>query len=886
MSSPASAARTAGRRHKITRHSIYLLIGLQILLALVVTIGTLSYLREIRSQALETRLNQMVTSLRSVEEHLTQTLYLVGLTLANLPDLSGYQPGESPQQVQANLEKIQRQMPVLRSLSFADSEGHVLASSVAANVGKTFNPDLLLPVVPVERTHLLRIGAPWQGRDLFDGKPVRAEAPSHTPGGTFFPVMLSLPGKTTIIALASINSDYFLNRIFNNLEMSQLHLSIFDYNANLLFSNDPMMGTEALNLGDEHLEEIKRLEIGQERAGEAHGQAALTAFRTSRIYPLFVVGHTLHASILATLEATTTTIITRVATALLITLLLTGFLTKRLANAYDKEARLREAQQLAASVFKYSNNGIVITDAETRILSVNPAFERISGYRSPEVIGQTPRLLASGKHPKAFYTQMWSSLGEKGEWQGEIINRRKDGNTLTEWLTIVRMQSEHQELVGYFAIFNDLSELRNSEQIIRQLYTAVEQSPSSIIITSLDPVIEYVTPSFSRVTGYSPEEVIGNNPRVLQSKLTPTATYQAMWDTLATGECWEGEFINRRKDGTIYHEQALISPIKSATGEIIRYLAIKNDITERKALEQRLLDAKEAAESSSRAKSEFLANMSHEIRTPLNAIIGMTQLVLDSPLSDEQRSQLTKAQHAAVGLLGILNDILDFSKIEAGKLAFEAIPFNLVSVLNHLRDIFSLTTSEKGIALTLHHDAEVPLSLVGDPLRLTQVLTNLLNNALKFTAHGKIDLRISLADATANTQQSSLQFSVSDTGIGISDSQLAQLFQPFHQGDNTITRTYGGTGLGLTISQRLVTAMGGKITVKSQVGSGSQFNFTLPFPLAEETTTMLLPLTQTPLSHESRPQKAALKGISLLLVEDNPLNQQLFYTLLTRAGVQ
>jgi len=866
-----------GAKRELTRGFVFLLVGLQILLAVVVIAGALLYARQTRGNALEAHMNQVATHVRGVEEHMTQTLYLVGETLANLQELSGYQPGQPIAEAQARLEKIQRQMPVLRSLSFADHHGRIVASSVAANVGRQADLAAMLPQAPVERAHVLRLGTPWEGRDFFDGRPTTPENPVGPRANSFFPLALSLPGDDALVALAAINTDYFLNRLSGGFDRDLQHVAVFDYNGILLLGSESEPQAGSRRADAELLARVKEREIDQWLDGRIRDMDALMAFRASRNYPFFVAGHAGHAAVLAKWREETVATFLAAGIVLLATLMITGLLTVRLLRAYAKENQLREAQRLAASVFEHSNDGILVTGPDTTILSVNPAFERVTGYRADEALGQTPRLLSSGQHDKAFYTRMWQAIDQHGEWQGEIVNRHKDGSILSEWLTILHMRDARGMSRGYIGIFQDISEKRRSEQLIRQLSAAVEQSPSSIVITTTEPAIEYVNPCFTRVTGYALEEVVGQNPRILQSKLTPPETYRAMWDRLTSGEPWEGEFANRRKDGSIYYEHATLAPIRDASGQTVRYLAIKHDITERKRLELELVVAKDAAEASNRAKSEFLANMSHEIRTPMNGIIGMTQLVLDSELSGEQRDLLAKAHGAAESLLGILNDILDFSKIEAGRLEFERIPFNLHAVFDHLRDMFGLMAESKGIALALRHAPETPMHLVGDPTRLTQVLTNLLGNAIKFTDAGWVTLDVRPDGALDADGPVRLRFEVGDTGIGIAPEQLGRLFQAFDQGDSSITRKYGGTGLGLAISQRLVVMMGGRIVVDSAPGKGSRFAFTASFAPAPA------PVEATP--HGVPQRLASLRGIAVLLVEDNPLNQQLTRTLLERAGM-
>jgi signal transduction histidine kinase/CheY-like chemotaxis protein len=301
-------------------------------------------------------------------------------------------------------------------------------------------------------------------------------------------------------------------------------------------------------------------------------------------------------------------------------------------------------------------------------------------------------------------------------------------------------------------------------------------------------------------------------------------------------------------------------------GQPLRATGVSLDISARKAWEQGVADARDAAEAASRAKGDFLANMSHEIRTPMNGILGLTQLCLSTNLDDEQRSYLDMVHASARSLLTVINDVLDFSKIEARKLDIEAVVFHLPQVVRHATAPLAHTAQARALSLLAEVDAELPPWRLGDPGRLRQVLLNLVGNAVKFTERGEVRLRVGrVPEASPDGQNAPgqrLRFSVSDTGIGIAPEQLDSVFEAFSQADTSISRRFGGTGLGLSISARLIALMGGTLQVRSTVGRGSEFWFDLDLAVAEAP-----PLDESPLGADIP------KGLRVLVAEDHPINQ-------------
>lgn len=433
----------------------------------------------------------------------------------------------------------------------------------------------------------------------------------------------------------------------------------------------------------------------------------------------------------------------------------------------------------------------------------------------------------------------------------------------TRWAEINELALEQENMRRQIAeAANDLEAKISSRTLALQKFSsAIEQSPVSVVITDVHGNIEYVNPHFSQLTGYAVSEVMGQNPRMLKSGHTAALIYEEMWQALVSGHFWQGEFINKRKDGSLFNEKAIISPLRNASGEITHYVAVKEDITQMKAKEEELRQALQKADEATQAKSLFLANMSHEIRTPMNAIIGMSYLALKTELSPKQYDYVNKIHNASTSLLGIINEILDYSKIEAGKLQLDPIPFVLDEVMDNVFNLTKTQAHAKGLEFLYHIAPDIPQNLVGDPLRLTQIMTNLINNAVKFTDQGAITIDGRMESKSGT--KAKLRFSVSDTGIGMSPEQSARLFQAFTQADGSTTRKYGGTGLGLTISKRLIEMMDGSIWVNSALGVGSTFTFTVWFERVE----------QNEGKRRIIPEK--LRNRKALVVDDNPAAREI-----------
>ena len=541
-------------------------------------------------------------------------------------------------------------------------------------------------------------------------------------------------------------------------------------------------------------------------------------------------------------------------------------------KAHASEVRYRR-------LFESAKDGILILDAETgMVVDANPFMNQLLGYSHEEFLG---------KHiwELGFLKNVVANKEKFLELQQQDYVRYEDLP-----LESARGQTRHVEFVSNVYLVNnvrvvqcnirDITARKLAENSLRKLSLAVEQSPSSIVITDLDAKIEYANAAFFKATGYSMDEAIGQNPRILHSGKTPKETYADMWAHLARGVVWKGEFINKRKDGSEYTESVLISPVRQPDGSVTHYLAIKEDITQFKRAQEEIYklneeleekvalrtaeleQAKRNAEQANRAKSDFLAAMSHEIRTPMNGVIGMIDVLQQSSLNPQQTEMANIIHDSAFALLAVIEDILDFSKIESGKLQVESLPMDIANVVDGVCETLDHLALKKEVELTMFDDPSLPARVLGDPGRLRQILVNLVNNAIKFSGgqgrQGRVSVRATREVEGAPGKMPgkiTVEFSVSDNGIGIDAATQARLFTPFTQADTSTTRNFGGTGLGLAISRQLVNMMDGEITVRSELGKGAVFTVRLPFALsAEETVADVKP--------------SALAGLCCLIVGD------------------
>ena len=500
----------------------------------------------------------------------------------------------------------------------------------------------------------------------------------------------------------------------------------------------------------------------------------------------------------------------------------------RMSEALAEDIARRDA------ILNAAFDAIITTDAHGRVIEFNRAAETIFGLDRSEALEHSLGYTLFAPEPSREIEAMLRTFRDSGELpapppHSELNARRADGSHFPAEVSFSAIHAGDRPLVTLY--LRDISQRKQTETGLRTLSTAVEQSPLSIVITDLAGNIEYVNPRFSELTGYTLEEVKGRNPRVLKSGRNQPELYGELWETIIGGGVWHGELLNRKKGGELFWEAAAICPVRMESGEISHYLAIKEDITQRKRMINELEQAKELAESANQAKSEFLATMSHEIRTPMNAILGMGELLADSSLDDEQRHYLEVLNHGGKSLLELIDDILDLSRIEANRLELTPEPFDLHELVEGVTQVLGVRAGQKGLTLEAETAEGIPRYLIGDAKRLRQVLVNLVGNAIKFTHSGGITVRV---ERFGDDQPLTLQFAVEDSGIGISEEKQVTIFDPFTQADGSVTRDYGGTGLGLSISTKLAELMGGCLWVTSEEDQGSTFAFTATFTLPRQ----------------------------------------------------
>jgi len=524
--------------------------------------------------------------------------------------------------------------------------------------------------------------------------------------------------------------------------------------------------------------------------------------------------------------------------------------------------RMRAAMErfgVLGAALESSPVAVTITDADGRIEWVNPQYERKTGYSLAEVRGAKPSIVASGQTPRETYNDMWSQLLAGQSWRGSFVNRRKDGTLYHDDATLSPVFDSRGRRIAIVGLHEDVTDRRTLQaQVAGQLafqQALIDAIPVPLFYKGADGRYIGFNRAYEQAFGVQRTDLIGKT--VLDLDFLPAearARFEGDAQTALAGEQWVHKEVDLPyADGALHHTLFWLHGFQRPDGSPGGAIGTFVDITDRQRAERELRRAKELAEETAALKSNFLANMSHEIRTPMNAIIGMSHLALKSGLNARQIGYVSKIQQAGQHLLGVINDILDFSKIEAGKLVVEKQPFVLDRMLGGVADVVGYKAAAKGLELVLDVAADVPPNLVGDALRLGQILINYANNAVKFTEAGEIHVLVRVVESVGTRVV--LRFEVRDTGIGIAPEQMGRLFQSFQQADTSTTRRYGGTGLGLAICRNLAELMGGEAGAESTPGEGSSFWVTVPLERGEAPRALLPP--------------AGLRDGRVLVVDDN-----------------
>lgn len=539
-------------------------------------------------------------------------------------------------------------------------------------------------------------------------------------------------------------------------------------------------------------------------------------------------------------------------------------------------------QQAEATQYALDQHSLVsITDLDGAIVYVNEKFSEVSGYSVSEIIGNKHSILNSGLHSKKFWRQMHETVLAGKVWHNKVRNRAKSGKHYWVDTTIVPNIGDSGEVIGFTSIRTDITQQKHN---IEQLAIAKKQAEAAkfaldqhslVSITDLEGDILYVNEKFIEVSGYTEQELLGRKHNVLNSGMHSKAFWSEMHQTVLAGKVWRNEVRNRAKNGEHYWVDTTIVPNFSPAQKVIGFTSIRTDITQQKHSMELLAIAKRQAESGLKAKDDFLANMSHEIRTPMNGIFASLQLLSGANLSPGDRELIESALFSSRNLLTIINDILDFSKVEAGKLKIENIEFSIKNVIESVVSDVLPSTNEKGIQFLQQVKQNVGEYWIGDPVRVKQILLNLISNSVKFTEKGEVCIETGVTQR--DEEIIGVHFVVKDTGIGMSQDTVKNIFERFSQADTSTTRKYGGTGLGMAITLSLIELMDGTIKVSSRLGKGT-------------TITVELPLKKVMHEKNRIAEKTVncpdMTGNTILIADDNPINRVIFNRVLLPSNAQ
>ncbi len=522
---------------------------------------------------------------------------------------------------------------------------------------------------------------------------------------------------------------------------------------------------------------------------------------------------------------------------------------------------LQEQKYAFENIFEKSTDPILLID-NGNFIDCNEAALKILKIKSKEQLlnihpsNLSPKLQPDGQNSLQKANQLMQEAVNKGFSHFEWVHTNAIGEDF--WVDVVLTKININDKDIIHVLWRDIQKRKEIEANLNKFSQIIQQSHVSVLITNPDGLIEYANPYCLQKIGYTHDELLGKNPRIFKSNEHEEAFYKKLWDTITSGQTWQGDFLNKTKSNQTIWEHTVITPIFNEDDEIVHYASIKEDITEKKELDKKLIIAQKDAHNANRAKSDFLAKMSHEIRTPMNAVLGMLYLVQQTKLTSSQENYINKASNAANSLLGIINDILDFSKIEANKLEIKKSEFNINQLISESLSVMGFNASKNELELLSYCDREIPSNLISDKLRINQILTNLISNAIKFTLQGEILVSVKLLKQVNDNV--TLLFCIKDSGIGISSENQKKLFTEFSQVDNSQTRSFQGTGLGLAISAKLANLLGGEIWIEESIENvGSTFCFTIEAQVSKNQPKNEFNFTNN------------LENLKVLIVDDNSL---------------
>jgi len=526
---------------------------------------------------------------------------------------------------------------------------------------------------------------------------------------------------------------------------------------------------------------------------------------------------------------------------------------KSLTNAVQKylisEITLRKNQRELEEINEaIDRSGLVsITDTEGQIIKANALFCETVGYTEQELIGKSHRIISSQSHSQEFWQDFWNTIKSGKSWKGEVKNRTKDGRVIWMETVINPIMGDGGNIRHFLAIRIDITNRKLAEQLAENLNSKLRailntDFPVGIISTDIQGQIVFFSKGAETLLGYAKEELIGKTPVTfhdsnevidrcseLSKQFNRTISGFEAFITIPNRDGYESrKWTYIRKNGTRIPVQLVVSPIKEANDQISGYVGIATDINDRIDAEKAMQFAKEKAEEANHAKSQFLANMSHEIRTPLNSILGFSELLLESAENPKQKSQLGIIYSNGKTLLALINDLLNIAKIEAGKLELEPEVTDIFNTANEVAKMFYTEINKRNVHLTVEKSKNFPELVLIDEIRLRQVLINIVGNAVKFTHDGFILLTLESTPLNDKRDFEDVVIRIQDSGLGIDQSQHQKIFEAFYQVQDTTTSQYGGTGLGLTISNKIIRLMGGNIQVTSELGKGSTFIISIP----------------------------------------------------------